>query len=322
VTLNKHWQPTASIANLQCRAALLATLRRFFAERDVLEAETPLLAQYSVTDPHMHAISAANPCDDGAAFYLQTSPEYAMKRLLAAGSGAIYQICKAFRRGETSRRHNPEFTLLEWYRPGFDYQQLMMEVADLLQAVGINERCTTISYRELFQQQLAIDPHHADSDALRQLTQRYIDTAMLSDNRDDWLHLLMAEKIEPTIGLDAPVLLYDYPASQAALAVIAEDARGTLVAQRFELYYRGVELANGYQELCDAELLQQRLCNEQRQRRESGRSFIEVDDYLLAAARHGIPECSGVALGIDRLLMALLKVDNIDQIIALPSDRA
>ena len=317
------WPPHASIAQLKQRAAVLMQVRRFFAERGVFEVETPLLSRYSVTDPHMQALSADNPLvDKGDRYYLQTSPEYAMKRLLAAGSGAIYQLCKAFRRFESGSKHNPEFTLLEWYRPGFDYFQLMDEVAALLECVLGPSHYEKISYRALFQQHLQIDPHRAECRELRQLALRHIDIQLQSDCRDDWLNVLLSHVIEPKLRQQT-VFIYDYPATQAALARIARDDTGERVAQRFELYVNAVELANGYFELTDVTEQERRFEQERRLRRQQGKISINSDKYLLAAmAESGLPECSGVALGIDRLVMLALGCSTINDVLTFPVARA
>jgi lysyl-tRNA synthetase class 2 len=310
------WQPSADIATLKQRAKILTSIRSFFAERDVLEVETPLLAKYSVTDPHMDVIRAEHPQGLDGHYFLQTSPEYAMKRLLAAGSGAIFQIGKAFRLGEQGSRHNPEFTMLEWYRPGFTDNELIEEIAELVEQVLGCQPCQRISYRALFQQYLSIDPHRADCQALEKLARDHLDVQMESDQRDDWLNLLLAEVIEPKLGADTPVFIEAYPASQSALARIAEDQYGNLVAQRFELYYRGVELANGYYELTDANELAHRFEQDRVLRQKLQRPDRESDQYLLAAMAQGLPDCAGVALGVDRLVMMALGLDRIEQVLS------
>ena len=327
MTDSTDWRPCATIDTLKQRAAIIAAVRRFFADRNVLEVETPLLARHSVTDPHMAAIATDNPLTASGPlqqtrFYLQTSPEYMMKRLLAAGAGAIYQIGKAFRGGEQSRRHNPEFSLLEWYRPGFDHIQLMAEVealvAGLLACAADFDRLT---YRQVFQRYLAIDPHTASTETLADLARTRIDVQMHSDNKDDWLNLLLAELIEPQLGIERPLFVYDYPASQAALAKIATDDRNTAIAQRFELYVGGIELANGYFELTDAAEQRRRFAQDRHMRARSGRPDIEADPYLLAAMDAGLPSCAGVALGIDRLVMLALGTDSVGDVLTFSVDR-
>jgi lysyl-tRNA synthetase class 2 len=317
-----HWQPSASLDLLRQRAELLALVRQFFAARGVLEVETPLLAQYSVTDPYMEVITAVNPQHSGADYFLQTSPEYAMKRLLAAGSGPIYQLAKVFRRGEKGSRHNPEFSMLEWYRPGFEQTQLMDEIADLLAVVSITGPCQRLSYREVFVDALGVDPHSSNCQQLAAIARAQLDVQMESDQRDDWLNLLLAELIEPQLGATAPVFIYDYPATQAALARVTEDDQGVPVARRFELYYRGIELANGYDELTDVVEQRRRFEQDQLLRARMNKPAREADPRLLAAVAQGLPACAGVALGFDRLLMLASGASHIDQVLAFPVDRA
>lgn len=316
------WQPSAAIKTLRQRAHLTALTRQFFAERNVLEVETPLLCRYGVTDPYMDLISADNPLLGDDRYYLQSSPEYAMKRLLAAGSGPIYQFAKAFRRGEQSRRHNPEFTMLEWYRPGFDYQQLMAEVNDLLVTVCQQKPASTVSYAALFEQSLGLNPHQSHATELEAIARKHIDVQMQSEYRDDWLSLLMSEVIEPNLGFDAPVFVVDYPASQAALAKTTLNAEGDLVAQRFELYGRGLELANGYYELTDSTVLAERMHSEQLLRHQWGRETMASDHYLLAAMTAGLPDCAGVALGFDRLMMLAMGCERISDVISFSIERS
>lgn len=306
------WRPTASIANLRRRAELLQQLRNFFQRRDVLEVETPQLAQHTVSDPHLDPLPV-----DGKGF-LQTSPEYAMKRLLAAGSGDIFQLAKAFRADENGSRHNPEFTLLEWYRLGFDHWQLIAEVDELLQDLLATPACQLSDYGDLFQSFLGVDPHTADSDQLQAVAAERLDFQGQSMQRDDWLNLLFAECIEPHLGHQQPQVVTGYPASMAALARLAEDQRGRLVASRFEVYLQGIELANGYHELTDWQQQQQRFEADNRLRVELGKPVRQLDSYLLAAMQQGLPDCAGVALGVDRLLMLALGQSHIDQVIAFP----
>jgi lysyl-tRNA synthetase class 2 len=320
--LDSHWRPSASLAGLKERAAMLAKIRQFFAARDVLEVETPLLGRYSVTDPHMEVITTAHPGYGTDEYFLQTSPEYAMKRLLAAGSGPIYQIGKAFRQGEAGSRHNPEFSMLEWYRPGFDHWQLIDEVEELVSSVLNTRGCQRLSYRQVFEAALGIDPHNASCEQLKVIAREHADIQMSSDRRDDWLSLLMAEVIEPALGSDVPVFIYDYPASQAALARLEEDETGILVARRFELYYRGVELANGYFELTDHKEQHERFQRDLQLRAEMGKPARELDPHLLAAMEQGLPSCAGVALGLDRLLMLHLGASRIEEVLAFSVDRA
>jgi lysyl-tRNA synthetase class 2 len=318
------WRPTAGRQALDARALLLGAIRSFFAERGVVEVETPLLARVGVTDPHLENLESnftgpGHP--DGLRLYLQTSPEFHMKRLLADGCGPIYQIAKAFRDGEKGARHNPEFTLLEWYRPGWDHHELMNEMSELLSLVldcPVAERCT---YGSLFEDTLSIDPHSASTADLRRVAhQRGLEEPPALDDRDDWLALLMTSFIEPRLGDSAPLLVFDYPASQASLAKIRYD--DPPVAERFEVYYRGVELANGFHELTDAAEQEKRFDADRDRRHELGRRDAEIDERLVAALASGMPSCAGVALGIDRLLMLKLGAESIEEVIQFPIDRA
>lgn len=298
---------------------MFATIRQFFAEKNILEVDTPLLAQYSVTDPHMEVLSVDHPLGKGERYYLQTSPEYAMKRLLAAGSGPIYQMGKVFRKGEQSSRHNPEFTMLEWYRPGFDHQQMMDEVEVLVaELLSLPQPFARYSYQHIFQHYLGLCPHTSSCEQLRNKAQQLLDVQMHSDDKDDWLNVLLTEIIEPQLGINNPTFIYDYPATQAALAKL-NPQQDYAVAQRFELYVKGVELANGYFELTDAAELKQRFQQDQQKRQQLNRPVIEMDVYLLAAMEQGLPECSGVALGVDRLLMLALGETSVSKIISFPA---
>jgi len=317
------WQPSASPALWQARAALNRQIREFFSVRGVVEVETPLLAQGIGTDANLHPISAQyqpHPYAANSTLYLQTSPEFAMKRLLAAGSGAIFQLCKAFRNGEYGRRHNPEFTMLEWYRPGFTLSQLMDEVEALVVLVLGCAPCTRVTYRELFQQHLGLDPHTAELATLVQVAREQAGAAFGEAPRDTWLDLLYSQLIEPR--LHAPVFIHDYPASQAALGRIAPDIAGMPVAQRFELVIAGMEIANGYDELTDAAEQQRRFDRDLQLRRELGLPALPADMRLVAALHSGLPACAGVALGVDRLLMLQTGLDSIDAVLTFPHPRA
>jgi len=302
---------------MRLRARLYQQIRHFFEQRDVLEVETPLLGQAASTDVHL-----ASLCVEAENQYLQTSPEFAMKRLLAAGSGAIYQICKSFRQGESGKRHNPEFTMLEWYRPGFDYLQLMAEVAELVNLLLGERSVRQLSYRDAFVAVLGVDPHRADADVLVGLAKRHTGYVADGDDVDTLLELLMSQVIEPTLGCNELTFIYDYPASQCALAKVAVDAEGAAVAQRFELYVEGVELANGYYELTDADEQLQRFMADLDERKRRGLVTLPADQKLLAALQSGMPDCAGVALGLDRLLMLMAGADSIRDVITFPADLA
>jgi len=306
---------------LRERAALLATLRQFFADRDVLEVETPLLARHGVTDPFIEAYRVPDPRDGGAPRFLQTSPEYAMKRLLAACGEPVYQVCKAFREGEAGSRHNPEFSLLEWYRPGYDHHQLMAEVAELLDACLGPRPVQKTGYRELFLEQLQIDPFAASVEELEHLARRHLDPGDLAGDRDLWLDLLLSHVVQPQLGIGTFCFVHDYPPTQAALARIAR-REGIDVGQRFELFIEGMELANGYCELTDAGEQRRRFAADNARRRARGQPEVPVDERLLAALEHGLPACSGVALGVDRLLMLKTGATDIREVLAFDWERA
>ncbi|RLQ23515.1 EF-P lysine aminoacylase GenX [Seongchinamella sediminis] len=315
-----NWQPSATLAALRARAELLARIRGFFAGRNVLEVETPLLCSSGVTDPAIEALMVDRGDSLPAPRYLQTSPEYAMKRLLAAGSGPIYQLAKAFRDGEAGSRHNPEFSLLEWYRPGLDHHQLMAEVAALVIHCLGPRPVEYHAYRELFSAELGLDPLTASLDQLQQRARASLDVGALSGDRDMWLDLLMSHLVEPALADRGLCFVYDYPASQAALSRV-EEKDGQLVAQRFELYVDGLEIANGYCELTDAGEQRRRFLADNERRRRRGQPQRPLDERLLAALAAGMPACSGVALGVDRLLMLADGQTDIRQVLAFDWQR-
>ncbi len=317
------WHPTASMANIKIRAKVLSQIRCFFADRNVLEVETPVLSNATVTDLHLHTLSteAEIPGLDGPTrLHLQTSPEFAMKRLLAAGAGPIYQLCKAFRDQEAGRIHNPEFTMLEWYRPGWDHHHLMDEVDNLLTVILGTPPAKRQSYGDLFLTELGVDPHRNDLETLRRraLDHGLQDVADL--DREGWLSLMMTHCLEADLGNVEPTFLFDYPADQAALARIRHE--DPPVAERFEVYVRGVELANGYHELTDADEQRRRFEQDIRNRRALGLPEPPVDHRLVAALEYGLPPCAGVALGVDRLVMLAAGAARLDEIIAFPIERA
>ena len=319
------WQPSAPVANLLKRAAILAEIRRFFADRGVLEVETPAMSQATVTDIHLVPFETrfVGPgAADGMTLYLMTSPEYHMKRLLAAGSGPIYQMGRSFRNEEAGRHHNPEFTMLEWYRPRYDMYRLMNEVDDLLQQVLDCDTAETLSYQQAFTRHLNVDPLSADKAELREAAAK-LDLSNIADteeDRDTLLQLLFTMGVEPNIGRDKPTFVYHFPATQASLAEIStEDHR---VAERFEVYYKGIELANGFRELTDSREQRQRFEQDNRKRAARGLPQHPVDNNLLDALEHGMPECSGVALGVDRLIMIALGASSLSDVLAFPVTRA
>lgn len=319
-----NWQPSATIDTLRDRAKIIQFIRHFFLQRGVLEVDTPLMCHTSVTDPFIQSIPAlfqAQPSSEEVRHYLQTSPEYAMKRLLAADSGAIFQICKAFRQGEVGRFHNPEFTMLEWYRPGFDHHQLMDEMDELLQGVLRMPAAERLSYAELFEKHLGVNPHTATTESLASVAKHHhFSVASEVNDRDTWLNLLMSHLIEPQIGQHQPCFVYDFPASMAALARIQPG--NPPVASRFEVYIHGIELANGFHELQDVKEQRRRFENNNVERSKLGLTTLTIDEYFLSALDHGLPDCAGVALGIDRLIMIATRCDNIAGVLSFDFSRA
>lgn len=319
------WAPTISLQNLRQRAQIIAQIRQFFAERDILEVETPLLSAGTITDPNIFSLEVKvnGLAEKNNKFYLQTSPEFAMKRLLCAGSGAIYQICKAFRDGEAGRRHNPEFTMLEWYRPDFDHRQLMQEIDVFLQTILQAAPAEYLSYQQAFIKYLNIDPLAATVPELKTCAaqQALGDLSTLETaDKDTWLNLLISHCVEPHLGIRQPTFLYDFPASQAALAKIRQDRYP--VAERFEIFVNGMELGNGFHELLDAREQRLRFKNDLMKRAEANIPSVAIDNNFLAALEHGLPNSAGVAIGIDRLMMLALKTTNIADVIAFPITRA
>ena len=301
---------------LKLRASVLAEIRRFFAEREVMEVETPLLGTSTVTDVHLQSFEVRPHDLSEPPLFLQTSPEYAMKRLLAAGSGPIYQIAKAFRSGERSRLHNPEFSLIEWYRPGFSLTDLMDEVEQFITHLLCRQKIPRYTYGELFREHLNLDPHTITLQELRHCSDELIDVCGADLDANDYLQLLMDQKIEPR--LPDCCFVIEYPEAQAALSAVAPDADGVPVAQRFELYVDGMELANGYFELTDAVELRSRFEGDLARRQQLGLPAVPVDEELLAALKVGLPSCAGVALGLDRLLMVLGQNRDICDVISYP----
>lgn len=322
------WAPSAHREALQLRARLNRLVRGFFHERGVLEVETPVLSRAANTEPNIASFSLEfSGRVDGAprTRWLRTSPEFALKRLLAAGVGDCYELGRVFRDGEAGGRHNPEFTMLEWYRIGWDHRRLAEETIELVQAalalLGREATVERVAFRQLYRDRLCIDPFAADERALRAaLGDIAIDPAELG--RDDWLDLLMTHRIQPMLDPNAITLVTAWPASQCALARIAPDGDGVPVAQRFELYLGPLELANGYHELSDADEQASRFERELARRAVRGAAQPPMDEALLAAMRHGLPDCAGVALGIERLLMALLGTGRIADVLAFDFARA
>ena len=317
------WRPTATRAMLEQRAVLLARARRFFADGGVLEVDTPMVINAPVTDVHIHSARVDLGPEAIQPYFLHTSPEYAMKRLLAAGSGDIYQICHVVRGFERGRLHNAEFTLVEWYRIGFTLDDLMSEVDALVRAllgpVATGHTSERITYRDAFLRELQLDPFDATVSELQQVAQKLGFTAP-DANRDELLDLLMGAAVGPRLGGNALTFVYAYPATQAALARL--DPHDPRAALRFELYCDGVELANGFNELASAAEQRARFNKDIAERQRVGLPTFDADEFLLAALEHGLPECSGVALGFDRTLMLATGAKTIDAVLAFATERA
>jgi lysyl-tRNA synthetase class 2 len=327
------FRPTASWKSLRLRAELLTRLRGFFDARGFLEVETPILSADVVVDRHLDPFSVAAcngpPGSDGGrglagrGLWLQTSPEFAMKRLLAAGGRAIYQVTRAFRQGERGPLHNPEFTIVEWYRAGDGMPEgiaLLSELCDELLGRGPAER---ISYQEAFERYAEVDPHTADAKALISAAARHeiaAPASLAEDDRDGWLDVLLVECVQPHLGQKRPAILYDYPAGQAALARVRPGRPP--VAERFELFVSGVELANGYHELLRPEVLRRRNAQNNTRREADGKGALPAESRLLAAMEAGLPACTGVALGFDRVVMLAAGATRLEEVMAFPFDRA
>ena len=316
---------TATLAALRLRAALNRLIRDFFEARGVLEVETPILSRAGNTEPAIESW-VARPAErpEMAPSWLRTSPEYPLKRLLAAGIGDCYELGRVFRAGERGRRHNPEFTMLEWYRVGWDHLRLADEVVALVQsALSLVGRVATVRqvpYRDLFLGTLGLDPFTASEAVLDSGLSGFDVRGDL--DRDDRLNLLLTHVIEPGFPSDRLTVVHGYPPSQAALSRIAPGSDGLPEARRFEVYLGAVELANGYHELADAAEQRARFERDQSRRAQEGRVLPPVDQALLSALAAGLPDCAGVALGVDRLLMAMLGTGRIDEVLALPHEPA
>jgi lysyl-tRNA synthetase class 2 len=320
--------PTAPWANLRLRAELLRRARAFFDERDFIEVETPLLSADVVVDRHLDPLAVILPDDprwpeQGRRMWLQTSPEFAMKRLLAAGGEAIYQITRAFRGAERGQLHNPEFTMLEWYRRGDTMTAAMQLLSDLSEALLGRGPAERFSYAAAFERWTGLDPHRADLASLRRSAAKLPggeSPALANMDRDGWLDWLLTEQVQPRLGVGQPTILYDYPASQAALAQVRDDHPP--VAERFELYLAGIELANGYHELLDADTLRARNRAANDQRAADGKPRLPQESRLLAAMDAGLPQSCGVALGFDRLVMIATGARSLDAVLAFPLEKA
>jgi len=322
------FRPTASLENLRLRAELLKRVRGFFEERGFLEVETPLISGDTVVDRHLDPFVVRSVEDRGEReperrLCLQTSPEFCMKRLLAAGAGAIYQITRAFRAGERGPMHNPEFTLVEWYRAGYGPDEGMQLLGDLCEALLERGPAERISYRDAFRQYAGIDALAASLSELRSAAEQQgiaVPETLSPSDRDGWLDLLLVEKVQPHLGVERPTILYDYPATQAALARIRPE--DPPVAERFELFVDGIELANGYHELLDPDELRRRITETNLRRQLDGKRPLPSQSRLLAAMEAGLPPSVGVALGFDRVVMLAAGAKTIDEVLAFPVERA
>ncbi len=330
------WRSSASNEMLLERALLLKNTRAFFDARGVIEVETPVLSHHATTDPHLDSLSSRfrdETC------YLNTSPEYAMKRLLADWQQAIYQICKAFRDDELGPNHNPEFSMLEWYRPGYSMDQLMVELVELVEAIcqgskfallkfsaGKKTVFERLSYQQAFEKFAGFNPHQASSAQCHQIAiAKNVEIPQglsVDDVLDDWLDWLLTQLVLPSFEKDRFTFLYDYPASQCALAKVSENKQQVLVAKRFELFFGDIELANGFHELTDADEQLQRFQLENKMRKQAGKKNSAIDEHLIAALNSGLPDCSGVAVGLDRLLMVLTANTCIDRVLSFPWNKA
>ncbi|PPC91495.1 MAG: EF-P lysine aminoacylase GenX [Methylobacter sp.] len=325
--MQEPWQPACETGLLQLRARMLASIREFFAGRQVLEVETPLLSLTAGTDPQLDFFTTEYCLPpQSQTLFLQTSPEFAMKRLLASGSGSIYQICKAFRNGESGRYHNPEFTLLEWYRVAFSLDQLMDECAELCWVLFAGELLQSVeklSYQTIFQRYTGLDALEFCYEDYNRYTQQngFAEaSAICRDNHSLWLDFIFSHAVQPNFAGSVLTMIHGYPACLSSLARYnPADGR---VTERFELFIGGIELGNGYHELLDPVEQNRRFEHEIRQRHDHGRSVPVKDTRLLAALRHGMPACSGVAIGLDRLLMLLSNSDHISKVIAFPINTA
>ena len=320
--------PSCSLEHLRQRAQMLATIRQFFNDRGVLEVETPLLSHGTGTDPQL-AFFSSEYCfqPKKETLYLQTSPEFAMKRLLAAGSGSIYQICKAFRNGESGRFHNPEFTLLEWYRTGFDLFQLMAEIEQLIKVVfapyGELQETRTTTYQSVFERYTGLNPLvFSQADYSNYAEQSGIPEAVsiCAGSHELWLDFIFSHRVQPNLGDRGLCMVYGFPACQSSLARI--NVENPAITDRVEIFIRGMELGNGFYELTDAEEQECRFAKEIAVRRHIGLPAVEKDRRLLNALASGLPDCSGMAIGLDRLLMLLTEAASIDQVLAFPVARA
>lgn len=318
---NHHWQPNARVGTLLQRARLMRTIRHFFAKRNVLEVSTPVIVSHGVSDPHLDSFSLGN-----MAGYLRTSPEYALKRLLAAGSGDIYELGPVFREGEAGHSHNPEFTMLEWYRIGWNYHQLMDEVVELIADCSPDRLAlwpiAKMSYSQLSEQKFNADISTMAKAELLDIARSHGWHAHADDtSKSILLDFIFSHILQPTLAQQSISIVYDFPECQSALAQIYTNGMGNRFARRFEVFLESTELANGYQELTDANEQLSRFIEDQRIREQLNKDMIEHDQNLLDALRHGLPDCAGVALGVDRLLLGLTNDHDIADTLAFSWQR-
>ncbi len=315
------WQPSVSLDILKQRAQFIDQIRVFMASRDILEVETPYLSAAGNTDPNICNISLSLQLRKTRQYFLHSSPEFAMKRLLAAGSGAIYQICRVFRDLELSALHQPEFTMLEWYRPGFDHYQLMDELAELLSLIGF-QTPVSYSFRQIFLLANTLDPHKSSlAQLIKVAVQRgLIDTTASQLTRQGLLDFIISDIFDKEYKDCAPMYVHSYPACMCALAKIEKHEEG-MIARRFELIIHGVEIANGYDELRDPDEHLSRVQAEASIRQQQQQADIPIDTYLIEALKHGLPSTAGVAVGLERLFMLLIDADTIGQTRAFDFER-
>ncbi len=324
--MSETWRPYAEYKLIKLRSEMLAKIRRFMNDRNIMEVETPVLSRATVGDVQLNSFcteySSPQQSSDQA-LYLQTSPEYAMKRLLASfgtadEAGAIYQISKVFRNEEQGRLHNPEFTMLEWYQRGYDHHQLMKETESFLNLFAIHH-CEKISYGEVFVKHTGLNPHTCAIDELEAIANEH-GLSSSSGERAMLLDFIFSHKIAAILGGTHPLFVYDYPACQSALAKLRCDY--PVVAERFELFINGMEIANGFHELTDADEQLARFEDDLHLRKKTKRSDVPIDYLFLDALRHGLPSCAGIAVGIDRLLMAITGIQDIREVMTFPVERA
>lgn len=328
--MSDDFLPIAKLDVLRQRAEVIRRIRKFFDDQHFFEVETPVLSHDTVVDRFLHPIGIPKKAVTGASqdsdqkLWLQTSPEFGMKRILASGAGAIYQICKSFRQSESGQMHNPEFTMLEWYRIGDDMRSGMELLADLVEMILDKPKTEKVTYRDVFRRLADVDPCESSVAGLKRVFEQAgesVDLACDEASRDEWLNLIMSRMIEPELGRESATIIFDWPASQAALAVVRDD-RLPPVAERFELYVDGVELANGYHELLDPDELAKRNSINNQKRVRDGNPLLPEESRLLDAMRSGMPACAGVALGVDRLVMLAVGASSIQDVLAFPIDNA